>query len=290
MSINNYIPISRKLFEHQFWGEERVYSRFEAWLDILQSTRFEDTELLIGNRFIKIKRGQLPVSLRFLAERWKWSTKKVDNFLDVLILAQMIKKETPKETGQTVLTLCNYDKYNFDFEDWKHQKKQEGNSRETGGKQEGNKINKDNKENNENNNSPHTPHSGGEGADKSFLSETNTAPEKEKSCAKKEKAQPLRFDFVAEPFREAFMRFIDYRKSVRKPFRTQQGVEAAYRKLLEYSNKNPARAAQIVEQSIANEWQGLFELKTSSQHRRSGQSLPPASEAEKNKLLAKIGG
>jgi len=164
--INNYIPISRKLFEHQFWCEERVYSRFEAWIDILQSTRFEDTKLLIGNRFIEVKRGQFTVSLRYLAERWKWSTKKVNNFLDLLILAKMIIKETPKETGQTVITVCNYERYNLNFKEWKHQKKQEGNTKETPKKQEGNtketpkkqegnKYNNDNKENN--NNPPYNP-------------------------------------------------------------------------------------------------------------------------------------
>jgi len=148
--INNYIPISRKIFEHQFWCEGRVYSRFEAWLDIVQSTRFEDTELLVGNRLINIKRGQLPVSLRYLAERWKWSTKKVNNYLDLLQHAQMVTKETLKETGQTLLNICNYDRYNFDFEEWKQQKKQEGNSEETLRKQRGNKYNKENKVNKEN--------------------------------------------------------------------------------------------------------------------------------------------
>ena len=48
-----YIPISRRLFEHQLWCEERIYSRFEAWLDLIQSARFEDTKQLIGNRFIE---------------------------------------------------------------------------------------------------------------------------------------------------------------------------------------------------------------------------------------------
>ena len=148
--ISNYIPVSRKIFEHLFWCEDRVYSRFEAWLDIIQCTRFEDTELLIGNRLITVKRGQLPVSLRYLAERWKWSTKKVSGFLDLLILAQMITKETLKETGQTLITVCNYDIYNFNPKKRKRQKKREGNTKETLRKQEGNKYNKDNKENKEN--------------------------------------------------------------------------------------------------------------------------------------------
>lgn len=141
-----YIPISRRLFEHPFWCEERVFSRFEAWLDLVQSARFEDTKQLIGNRFIEVKRGQMLVSLRFLASRWQWSTKKVNSFLDLLIQDKMITKETPKETGQTVVTICNYDKYNFISQELETQKKQQGNSKETPWKQQGNKVNKDNKE------------------------------------------------------------------------------------------------------------------------------------------------
>lgn len=144
--MNYYIPISRRLFEHQLWCEERVFSRFEAWLDILQSARFEDTKQLIGNRLIEVRRGQMLVSLRFLAGRWQWSTKKVNAFLDLLIQDKMIIKETPKETGQTVITICNYDKYNFSTAEEETLRKREGNTKETPRKQEGNKINKEKKE------------------------------------------------------------------------------------------------------------------------------------------------
>jgi len=143
-----YIPISRRLFEHQLWCEERKFSRFEAWLDIIQSARFEDTKQLIGNRLIDVRRGQMLVSLRFLANRWQWSTKKVNAFLDLLIHDKMIIKETPKETGQTVITICNYDKYNSIQSNEETQKKQEGNTKETPRKHQGNKINKLKKDNN----------------------------------------------------------------------------------------------------------------------------------------------
>lgn len=166
-----YIPISRRLFEHPFWCEERVFSRFEAWLDIVQSARFEDTKQLIGNRFIEVKRGQMLVSLRFLAGRWQWSTKKVNSFLDLLIQDKMIIKETPKETGQTVITICNYDKYNFMSQELETPWKQQGNTKETPWKQQGNKINKDNKLKEDN--IPPTPPKGGVRKGKSEPKEIN---------------------------------------------------------------------------------------------------------------------
>ena len=144
--MDYYIPINRRIFEHRFWCEGRVFSRFEAWLDILQSARFEDTKQLIGNRLIEVKRGQMLVSLRFLSGRWQWSTKKVNAFLNLLIQDNMITKETPKETGQTVITICNYDKYNSTASTEETQRKQEGNTKETPRKQNINKENKEKKD------------------------------------------------------------------------------------------------------------------------------------------------
>jgi hypothetical protein len=115
----------------------------------------------------------------------------------------------------------------------------------------------------QNNNSPLPPYSGGEGVDENLHLEANLVkpPGKEKSSAKKEKPH-INFDFVADDgFREPFLRFIEYRKSIKKPYRSQQGVEGCYRELLGYSRGDPAIAEQVVAQSIAKEWQGLFELK-----------------------------
>lgn len=112
--LSNYIPVSRKLFDHDFWDEKREFSRFEAWLDLIQTARFEDAETrkLIGNRYITWGRGELVASLRYLAERWGWSKNKVDCYLKLLISEQMITKRTAEGTAQTIITICKYDSYN----------------------------------------------------------------------------------------------------------------------------------------------------------------------------------
>ena len=113
MSDKGYIPISRRIFKHRFWCEEREYSRFEAWLDLLQSARFEDAKQYIGKyRSVMVKRGQLVASVRFLADRWKWSTKRVINYLSAIEKDGQISRETPKETGITIISITNYDVYN----------------------------------------------------------------------------------------------------------------------------------------------------------------------------------
>jgi hypothetical protein len=129
-----------------------------------------------------------------------------------------------------------------------------------------------------NNNSPPTPHSGGEGMNNSFEDkmgedkkcppEIVEPPGKRKKVAQKKEKPPLNFDFVADDgFRAPFLRFIDYRKSIKKPYRSQQGVEGCYRELLEYSGGDPTIAEKIVAQSIANEWQGIFKLKNNNNER-----------------------
>jgi hypothetical protein len=112
-SHSNFIPINRKLFDHEFWDEKRSFSRFEAWMDLLQTARYEKEEKSewIGGKQIIYGRGQLPSSIRFLKKRWNWgSITKVERFLKVLQNKDMIVLE--KGQGQFVITICKYDFYN----------------------------------------------------------------------------------------------------------------------------------------------------------------------------------
>lgn len=107
-----YIPINRKFFDHLFWKEKRTFSKSEAWLDLIASARFEESQAteLIGGRLVSWTKGQLPISLRYLSERWIWSKSKVDGFLKLLEGESMVIRKDVN--GQTILTLCNYTIYN----------------------------------------------------------------------------------------------------------------------------------------------------------------------------------
>lgn len=111
--LSNFIPINRKLFEHEFWEERRCFSKFEAWIDLLQSARFDEEEKIdwINNKQVKYKRGQLIASFRFLQKRWNWgSITKVERFLEVLKKKDMVVSE--KGQGVNVITICKYESYN----------------------------------------------------------------------------------------------------------------------------------------------------------------------------------
>lgn len=140
--LSNFIPINRELFEHYLWCEEREYSRFEAWLYLLKEARFEDTKVLDKGKLVIVKRGQIYASIRFLSTAFGWSTKKVGNYIQMLEVDKMVKRETVKETGQSIITICNYDKYNTIISSEETARKQQGNAEET----KSNTVNTDNKE------------------------------------------------------------------------------------------------------------------------------------------------
>ena len=147
-TCNGYLPINRKVFKHEFWEEERVYSRFEAWIDLLHTARYESAETcqIIKGQPVKYKRGELIASLRFLTERWGWGKTKVETFIKYLIAEKMITKRTPKGTTQTVITICKYETYNLVSVNFESKKGQSQDSRRTVGGQSEDKTNKENKE------------------------------------------------------------------------------------------------------------------------------------------------
>lgn len=61
--------------------------------------------------------------------------------------------------------------------------------------------------------------------------------------------------------REVIVRWLDYKRSIGNTYRTAQGVRAMIKKLNDLSGGDVEVARAIVEQSIANNWKGLFELK-----------------------------
>lgn len=54
-----YIMLSRKFFTNDIWQAARAYNESEAWLDLIQSARFEATDTIecIGGREITYGRG-----------------------------------------------------------------------------------------------------------------------------------------------------------------------------------------------------------------------------------------
>ena len=107
-----FIKLSRSFFDNKIWQAARAFSESEAWLDLIQSARFEasPTTSRIGCYEVTWGRGQYPASNRFLAKKWGRSEQWVKSFLGKLKREKMIT--TDNGQGVNVITLVNFDKYN----------------------------------------------------------------------------------------------------------------------------------------------------------------------------------
>ncbi|QNS40154.1 hypothetical protein H0S70_07000 [Chryseobacterium manosquense] len=114
MAEKGFIKLGRGFFDNPFWKENREYSKAEAWIDLIQSARFESTpeKVFTKMNFITINRGELRASQRFLAQRWGWSVGKVNRFINVLEMERMVERRV--EHQETIVKLCNYGLYNTD--------------------------------------------------------------------------------------------------------------------------------------------------------------------------------
>ena len=72
-------------------------------------------------------------------------------------------------------------------------------------------------------------------------------------------------DFILpdENFKKVVDEWVDYRIKLKKPYKTQKGIEMFFSELKRLSDNSPLWAKKIIDQSIAREWQGIFSLKES---------------------------
>lgn len=109
---NGFIRISRKFFDNSIWKTARAFSEAEAWIDLIQSARFDGTRTLcsIGGCQVQVGRGEYPASIRFLSKKWGRPEGWVRGFLNKLKKAGMITVNNTQ--GVSVIHLTNYEEYN----------------------------------------------------------------------------------------------------------------------------------------------------------------------------------
>jgi hypothetical protein len=228
--MEGWIKLKRSSLEHWLYIEKRPLTRREAWEDILMLVNYEDSKVLIHGALIECKRGQSLRSLPTWAEHFRWSVQQVRTFFMLLESDNMITTEGLQKT--TRLTVCNYDKY----QDVTTDKQQTDNRQITDKQQTDNRQITSNKNN------------------KNIKKEKNDKKEKNK--------EDFSFSFVSSDFLPVWEKWMTYRKLIKKPFRTQNGMAQKYHELVSLSGNDPAKALLIVQQSIDEEWTGLFPLKT----------------------------
>lgn len=169
-----------------------------------------------------IGRGQMATSLQRLADLTGLSVRQVRTCLDRLESSGCV---TNKATNShRVITICNFESYQASTDDDRQT------SRQANDKQTTNPKNK-NKE---------------EEISKEILSKDNTKKERE-------------YEFGE--FETPMDTWLAYKKDRRESYKNERSIAACLSKLKALSGGDPERAMRIVNQSMANNWAGLFELR-----------------------------
>lgn len=108
MSERGVFAVDRGIWDHPMFADEPFTER-EAWSWLIGEASFKTRTRNVGGKIVQLERGQLAASVRFMAERWKWSKSRVDRFLKRLKTGTMIG--TDSGTGLLVITISNYDRY-----------------------------------------------------------------------------------------------------------------------------------------------------------------------------------
>ena len=122
--MSGWIKIHRSITDHWLYNEKRVYSKLEAWYDLLLNVNYCDAKTIIKGKLYEVKRGQSIMSLESWGKRWNWDKSKVRRFFNLLQNDAMIELVCDNITTQ--LTICNYDSYqaerNADETQMKHKR------------------------------------------------------------------------------------------------------------------------------------------------------------------------
>lgn len=121
--MSGFYLMSRGWMDNDIFGNDE-YSQRDAWLWIIEAAAWKPSRARIKGSIVDLERGQLTFSVRFMAEKWRWSKSRVDRFLKRLADQGMIETCTkigttaghPAGQGQSIITVCNYEKYQSPLE------------------------------------------------------------------------------------------------------------------------------------------------------------------------------
>lgn len=80
--------------------------------------------------------------------------------------------------------------------------------------------------------------------------------------------------FVAPEFTEAWNLWLDYRKETKRPYKSEKSERIGYEQFVKKSNNDPTQALEIVKNTIANGYQGLFSLKDNEREQKYKRNNP----------------
>lgn len=108
--MSGFVLTYRAAIDHPLFQKD--VARLGAWLWLVSKACWKPTRFDIRGQIVELQRGELCVSREQLATAWGWSSSAVERFLTRLQTEQMIGRATGQ--GRTIITICNYSKYQDD--------------------------------------------------------------------------------------------------------------------------------------------------------------------------------
>lgn len=248
MALIGYIRLFRKIKEHWLFRDKRRFSKFEAFIDLIFLCNHKCAKVLIGNALVLVKRGQFISSNVKLGETWRWSEGAVRIFLKLLEQEGMVRVKSTRK--YTLYEVTNY--YEYQSVDTN---RFEGYQLRTEYEQITSRIRAEYEQNTTNNN------------DNNVNNVNNVKNEKELKKENKKRKVELNFTQAIEQYttdeeiQKTINEFITYRSVKNKPFRTENAFNLFLKKLDKYPEHE---RKEVIEQSIMNDYTGIFPLKNSN--------------------------
>mgnify|MGYP001069081250 CR=1 FL=1 len=225
--MEGWISLHRKLLDNPIICKDSDY--LSVWIFLLLSATHKEYDSILEGKRITLKKGQLITGRKSIADKLKISESKVQRILKCFENEQQIKQQT--NPRNRLITILNWDKY----QQLEQQTEQQLNNKRTTSEQQ---VNTNNNINN-------------------VIM---------KQCNKNKKEKTTEFDKLIddnfqndEELKNTVYEFIKMRKAIKKPL-TTRGLELMINKLYKITT-NTNEQIEILNNSIMNNWQGIFPLK-----------------------------
>lgn len=123
MKCSRWISVCVDMSEHPVVGmqvppppaldkNKHAQTPFAAWIDLLSSANWKDTEYDNKGQVITLKRGEFVAGRAYWSKRWNWTENAVRGFFSRLVANGMVEfSHQSSGHSANVATVCNYDAY-----------------------------------------------------------------------------------------------------------------------------------------------------------------------------------
>lgn len=222
--LGTHIKIFRKVIDNDLFCE-KPFDRWHAFEWLLVKARYYPKDIVIRGRKYHLDTGQLLISTNKLADIFGWSRGKLLRFFETLNATGTATADGTADG--TLITIENYSKYQI------------GQTTDD--------------------TTDSTADDTADGTYKNKDKEREIKNKKEKD--KKEKSIDQLITELPIGLQGVFKEFVEMRKSIKAPVKTQRQFTLLANKLQDLSGGDTEKGKRIIEQSIMNGWKSLYEVK-----------------------------